>query len=170
MGKKFLSLIKESLGGIIIALLLSFMLAFYEPFNMYTSNVWGFWFDIYDFFPIVVAQFLGFFFILSVVFIIANIISKHVYRIMLVVAFIVTIATYIQGNYFASNLPSLDGSPVDWGVYGKEKIISIILWLVVIIVSLTVLYFVKFKKVNIMSRYILNSSNVENADNNEFPI
>ena len=154
MGKKFLSLIKESLGGIIIALLLSFMLAFYEPFNMYTSNVWGFWFDIYDFFPIVVAQFLGFFFILSVVFIIANIISKHVYRIMLVVAFIVTIATYIQGNYFASNLPSLDGSPVDWGVYGKEKIISIILWLVVIIVSLTVLYFVKFKKFDKIIKFV----------------
>lgn len=144
--KNVLSKIKESLGGILVSLLLSLMLAFYEPLNMYVGNLDDFWFDIYSFFPIILLQFLVFFLILSAIFIIINMISRKFYKLVLVIVFIATLATYIQGNYLTYSLPGLDGNLIDWSVYGAERVVSCVLWIVVIAISLFVLYRVKFDK------------------------
>lgn len=146
--KKIFVIIKESLGGIIIALLLGFMLMMYEPLNMYAGSLNDFWFDIYSFFPILITQFIITFFILSLFFIIVNVISKKAYKIILVIAFIATLATYIQGNFLIYNLPGIDGSPINYDIYKTDKLISYLLWIVITVVFLIILYKIKFDKFN----------------------
>ena len=63
--------------------------------------------------------------------------------------FVCFTATYIQGNYLASSLPTLDGTPINWNNYTKQGIASIVLWLVLIVTNI-LLYMklkVKYKKV-----------------------
>ena len=153
MGKIFAK-IKDSFGGILIAFLVSFMLMVYEPLNMFVGSIDDFWFDIYAFLPLILVQFLVAFFAISLFFIIINIISKKAYKVVLVIAFIVTLASYIQGNFLAYNLPGLDGSPINYDLYKTDKIISIILWVVVIGASLFTLYKIKFDKFQKVVRFI----------------
>lgn len=144
--KKVLSILKESLGGIIISFLLGFMLMFYEPLNMFAGSLNDFWFDIYSFLPILLLQFLAVFIGISLFFILVNLISKKLYKIILVFAFIATIATYIQGNFLTYNLPGIDGTPINFDIYKTDKLISYILWIVIATATLITLYKVKFEK------------------------
>ena len=62
--------------------------------------------------------------------------KEYLYDIYLIVFFICLVAIYIQGNYLAGSLPSLDGSPIIWGSYKIENAISVGLWLIVILLSI----------------------------------
>ena len=147
--------LKESYGGIIISLLLSFMFMFYEPLNMYASNMNDFWFDIYSFFPI--EQFLISFILLSLFFILIRRINEKVYYFFVICFFIGTISLYIQGNYLIGGLPPIDGGWVDFDVYKTEKLISIILWLSVSIISIVSLIKLKTKKFEKGTIYYINN-------------
>ncbi|MBR6505275.1 sulfatase-like hydrolase/transferase [Candidatus Saccharibacteria bacterium] len=144
--KKVITKLKESLGGILIALLLSLMLAFYEPINMYVGNMEEFWFDFQSFLPIIFLQFLIVFFVITAFFIIVNLINRKAYKIVLLVAFVCMLVTYIQGNFLVYNLPGLDGNPINWDEYMVDKVISILLWVVIIVVSFILLRKLKFEK------------------------
>ncbi len=144
--KNILEGLKGSFGGVLVAFLLSFMLAFYEPLNMYTGNVDDFWFSLSDFLPIIVMQFGIMFTVIALFYIIVYFINKKAYRFFLVVGFIMTLATYIQGNFLAYNLPGLAGNQIDWSEYRVDQAISIVLWAVVIVGSLFALKKLKFEK------------------------
>lgn len=152
--KKVLEKLKGSVGGVLIALLLSLMLAFYEPLNMYTGNLEDFWFSLSDFLPIIAMQFGIMFVAISLFYIIVNCISRKAYKSALVVGFIVTLATYIQGNFLAYNLPGLAGNQINWSEYKIDQIISVILWVVVIAGSLFALKKLKFEKFEKAVRWI----------------
>ena len=144
--KKVVSKIKESLGGILISFLLSLMLAFYEPLNMFMGNLEDIWFDIYDLLPIILVQFLVAFLVLSLIFIVINLINRKAYKVVLLIAFVVSLATYIQGNFLVYNLPGLDGSQINWDGYVVDMIISVALWVVIIAASVITLRKIKFEK------------------------
>ena len=152
--EKLFSKIKESFAGILIAFLVSFMLMFYEPLNLFVGSIDDFWFDIYAFLPIILLQFLISFLAISLFFIIINIISKKLYKFVLVAAFILTFISYIQGNFLIYNLPGLDGSPINFDAYKTDKIISYILWVVVTGASLITLYKIKFEKFEKVIKFI----------------
>lgn len=153
MKQKIIKIIKESYAGIFISLCLSFMLFFYEPLNLYSSNAGDFWFDIYHFFPIVLMQFLIIFLALSIFFIIMKSINKKLY-IFFVVCFLVgTICSYVEGNFLAGSLPKIDGNWVDFDKFGKEKMFSLILWGGTFIIIALVLWKFKFKKLEKVSFY-----------------
>ena len=146
LGMKKHFLFKESLGGILVSLWLSFMLTFYEPINMFTGNLEDFWFDIYSLLPILLFQFLIAMVVLTSFFLIINRVSRKAYKIALAIAAVVALATYIQGNFLTYNLPGLDGNKIDWGDYGIDRVISLVLWVVIIVASAVALRMIKFEK------------------------
>ncbi len=146
-------IIKETYAGILISLCLSFMLFFYEPLNLFASNLEDFWFDIYSFFPIALLQFSIVFLVLSISFIVIRLINKKLYSFFVVVSLIGTICTYIQGNYLVGSLPAMDGNWVDFDEFGTEKLVSLILWLVVGATLLFVLWKFKFKTYEKVAMY-----------------
>ena len=151
--QKIKDIIKLSYGGILLSLCISFMLMFYEPINMYANNLDDFWFDIYTFVPFVLAQFIVSFFALSLLFIIINLINKKAYKFVLISAFILTIIGYIQGNFLIGNLPAISGDTINYDLYTKDKIISIILWVLIIGSSLFTLYKIKYEKFEKVIKY-----------------
>lgn len=151
--KKIINIIKESKAGIFISLLISFMLMFYEPLNLFVSSRSDFEFDIYSFFPFILLQTIISFFLLSCFFIITRLVHKNVYKFFIVVFIIVTICTYIQGNFLAGSLPAIDGTYVDFNNFKVEKIVSIIMWIIVSGIIFFVLYKYKFKTIEKVAKY-----------------
>ena len=151
MKDKIILSIKESYAGIFISLCMSFMLLFYEPLNLFASNLEEFWFDIYSFFPIVLFQSIIAFFVLSLFFILIKKINKNLYAFFVVLFFIILICSYIQGNYLTYNLPSINGSIISFEDYNTDKMISSLLWKIVILLVLFLVF--KFKYNNLEKKF-----------------
>lgn len=146
-------LLKDSYAGIFISLCLCFMLLFYEPINLFASNLSDMWFDIYTFLPIILLQTLIPFLLLSLFFIVVRKINKKFYSILVIFFLIGLLCTYVQGNFLAGSLPAIDGSWIDFDVFKTEKIISILLWLIVSAIIIFSVYKFKFEKMEKVSMY-----------------
>ena len=146
--------IKRIMPVYVISLVLSFMLYIYEPITMYLTNVNDFWFDINIIIkPLIIYSlclFLGISILFTIIYLINRIFSKKaiVYNILVLVLFIGFVCLYIQGNFLVSNLPSLDGTVINWENYTTDSIISIILWVVVI--GIIIFTSIKFKMENVI--------------------
>lgn len=141
--------IKEYSISIIMSFALMFMLIIYEPIVAYATNTDDYWFNFATLLTNNLLIFAIMFFSLLIFSLVIYVISKKVkkkiiYDIYLAIYFIGFVATYIQGNYLAGSLPTLDGSPIIWSNYTKQCIISIVLWIVLIIIN--VFLYKKFKK------------------------
>lgn len=130
-------------SGISLSLAMCFMLFIYAPLEIYCYNKDEFWFDIYFLLPILLVIFLITLVISLLIFFALNLISNKAYKVAVVLGFIAYISSYIQGNYMVGNLPPLDGMKVDWNKYSNQRIGTIILWLIVIM--LTAILIKKFK-------------------------
>ncbi len=81
------------------------------------------------------------------------IINEKVLHIFIAFLFSITLCFYVQGNFLNPQLPTLDGTQVNWASYGKETIISASFWLVCIILCL-VLSCLKKTKTEQFIKYI----------------
>lgn len=140
--------VKNLMPPFIMSFTIAFMLFIYEPITTYASNFEDYWFD----FKTLLLNNLVFFAILLVVLLlISNIIyfiSKKtkkniIYNVYVITMFVCFISTYIQGNYLAGALPTLDGTPIVWNDYTTQGIISLILW--IFIISLNIILYKKFE-------------------------
>jgi hypothetical protein len=133
--------------SIIPALALSFascfMLFVYAPMEIYFENKSEYWFDIRHLFPVCLMMFLAGVAASMCVMAVARIINDKLYCGMIAIYLIGYLCTYVQGNYFVSDLPVLDGSPVSWDLYDYQRKYSIILWIVVIAVIILLYKFAK---------------------------
>lgn len=136
---------KKELKNIFIPFVMSvvfaFMLFIYEPIVTYSSNITDYWFD----FKLLIVNNLKIFIVMLLLLLLLSFIiyyickkikKEYLYDIYLIVFFMCLVAIYIQGNYLAGSLPSLDGSPIIWSSYKIETAISIGLWLIVILLSI----------------------------------
>ena len=149
---------KDLIFPTIVSFVLSFMLIIYEPIITYAANTDDYWFS----FKTLISNNLLLFLILFcvgvifslIVYILTLLIKKRsLYNLYLVLLFVAFIATYIQGNFMAGSLPTLDGSPIIWSDYTKLGVISIALWC--ILLGLSIFLFVKYKeKVFTYMKYI----------------
>ncbi len=154
--------LKEIIPAIILALVFSFMLFLYEPITTYASNTEDFWFDFNILLKanlVYVIIFIIFIILFSsIVYIIGKWSKKDIiYTIYILLVTTAFVSTYIQGNFLSGNLPTLDGSPIDWGMYTKQNIISIILIILTIIVNIfmVIKYKEKYKKITIYTALII---------------
>lgn len=146
--------IKNLIAPSIMSFVIAFMLFIYEPIITYAANTEDYWFGLKElllnnliFFSITLVTLL----FISILFYFTAKKSKKeiIYNIYVIIMFVCFTATYIQGNYLASSLPTLDGTPINWNNYTKQGIASIVLWLVLIVTNI-LLYIklkVKYKKV-----------------------
>ena len=150
---------KKLLSAYVISFVLSFMLYIFEPITMYLTNVNDFWFDLTVIIkPLLIyalCLFIGISVLFTIIFFLNKLFKKSkIYEVCTLMLFICFICTYIQGNYLAGKLPSLDGTVIDWSQYTTLSVISIALW----IVSIAVIVFtsIKFKIENVVktSMYI----------------
>ncbi len=134
----------------IISFVLSFMLYLYEPLLTYSSNINDFWFDFNLMISnIILYMILIFLFLILVYFLLYLFLRRKnikIYKIILVISFILFLYTYIQGNYLVGTLPQLNGDIIDWSKYGDENIISILTFLLVVIVELILIKKYKLDK------------------------
>lgn len=132
---------KEFSASLIMFFTLAFMLFIYEPIVAYSSNVNDYWFNfktlVLSNLLIFIGVLLSFSLLSFIIYFVSKKLNKDIiYKIYLTIVFIVFIATYIQGNYLAGSLPTLDGSPIIWSDYTKQSLISIGMWLVLIVINI----------------------------------
>ena len=152
--------LKPLIPAYILSFVFSFMLYIFEPLTMYGTNVNDFWFDLYIMLPpIIVAALLMFFFMCGIFTAIYFINKKYsdklrFYHISMVIAFIVFVCFYIQGNYLVSGLPGLDGSKIKWNDYKDQELISFIVYAVVTVIMVVCCIKFKLKAVVDTTKYI----------------
>ena len=147
---------KKLIPAYVLSLLFSFMLWFYEPVVMYMLNVHDFWFDLHIIIKPIMEMFLGVFIVLSLLFTLIYYLNKKyaktltVYNICLVLFLALFIALYIQGNFLAGHLPSMDGTDINWNHYLDQNIISTVMWLSVF--GITMFLGFKFKYETVINK------------------
>lgn len=139
---------KNFFDAVILSFVLSFMLFVYEPIVTYSASFNDYWFTFKTLLTNNLVFFLILFTILSGVSLIIWFISykskkRLIWYIYLIAFFVGFVATYIHGNYLAGALPTLDGAPIDWSLYTKMSVISIMVFVVLIVVNI-----ILYKKFN----------------------
>ena len=152
-------MLKDLIPAIIVALVASFMLYIYEPIITYSANIDDFWFGFNLMLPNIMLYFIGLFFMFLVIFAIIYYISlklkkEKIYKIVLVISFILLTFFYIQGVYLVGSLPTLDGTTIEWGAYTKDTIISICLISVIIIAEIILIKKFNIDKAININKYI----------------
>lgn len=145
--------------GLLLTAVISFMWMFYAPLQLYLNNVNEFRFDFYSILPALCLMLAAGLVTGTIVYSLCYRISKKLYIGMVLFGIIFLAATYIQGNFLAGSLPALDGTKFNWSQYSAERIQSLILWIVVLLV--VIFLYVKYRKhgflrgVNIACRILL---------------
>ena len=159
--KKILGLV---LPIIILAFSIAFMTCIFEPITMYGNNVNDFWFDLSILLKPSLLSFIVVFLVIIVLFLLLfGITSKikiksfsfeKIYYLLFIVTNAFFISSYIEGNFLAGFLPSLDGSSIIWNDYKSAIIISNIIWFV-ILAAMLILFFKKdAKKIISILKYV----------------
>ena len=141
--KKFRDILKKSRVGFLLGGVLSFLVSVYAPIELFISSQRDFWFSIGELAWNSLLLFVLLWIIFAGIFVGMRRIGKKAFAISLIVGFTLLLALYVQGNFFVSALPPLDGTEVDWNSNHIERIKSIALY-VVIAAALTFV-FIKFR-------------------------
>ena len=155
--KKF---IKNMLPAFIIGLIISFMMFVYEPIIMFLNNPNDLWFDINTLLPVVGVLFVIGLFVVFIIYLLTYFVTKKVigkdkiFKYSLIVGFVLLITTYIEGNYLAGMLPSLDGSAIIWSNYTKASIISFVVLGVISVITGVLIKKIKLDKTITSLKYV----------------
>ena len=123
-----MKIIKKAKTGIIISFFASFMICIFAPIDLYMTNGREFWFDLKTMLPVLVAMFAIAFCLNAAGYCLVRIISEKLYYAAEVLEFGLLVILYIQGNYFAGHLPSIDGSAINWSDYKSDTLHS---WIII---------------------------------------
>ena len=117
---------------IIVILFFSFTLFIFAPYEIYFTNIDNFKFSVYDIISFTVlffvSSFVGLFFIYQILFMFL----KNISQFLLIILFGVTFAFYFQGNYLRTDYGLLNGEQVNWSLYTKDGVISVIFWIFIL--------------------------------------
>ena len=119
----------------VLSFTMSFMLCFFEPLQIYFTNITDFWYDIYNLAPACLIMMLVMFAGCMAAFGVAMAIQEKLWRAGAFAFGIVLFCTYIEGNYLAGNLPSIDGNIYPWSLFDYQRKYCILLWVIVIAIS-----------------------------------
>lgn len=137
---------KELIPGGILSVAAAFMFCIYAPIELYCNNKGEFWFDMGTLLPVLLVMFLVVFGVSAFLLFLLFCIHRNAYKIGLAGYLIAYLASYIQGNYLVKNLPPLDGTQVDWSLYGTQRIVTVVLWLVIITGVVLAVHFAGYER------------------------
>lgn len=141
------------ISGILISLTTTYMLCLYAPLEIYMNNKNEFWFN----FEMLIKQCgiicLYFAAVLLLIYIFSYCISKKLYQWILNIGLIILIILYIHGNFYASNMPPMNGTTINWSDYNSSIVISVIISLIVIIVVISLYKILKKEAFNKLINY-----------------
>lgn len=129
--EKVKRMFREIDGGVWVSVAVNFMLWIYAPVELLFTNQDEFWFDVYILLPVMALVFVVGSVISIFMFGLARIINQKIYRLVLILYFSGFLCLYVQGNFLTEGLPPLDGSVIDWSLYGMERIKSVGVWILV---------------------------------------
>ncbi len=129
-----------------LAVALSFMLCLYAPFEIYFTNISEFEYDIYAIYKYILLLFAAAAAVIILLYFIAYKLNKKFFTACLLLGLICFLAFYVQGNFLTGDLPPTDGRVIDWGLYGKQEMQSLILWIAVTVLSFAALFILKTDK------------------------
>ena len=152
--KKFLNKYKSAL---MIAFASSFMVFIYEQIASYSVNVEDYWFDIYQFLPILLFEFLISFIGISIVLILIKKYKEKYYKPLYVLIVALFVALYIEGNYLIAFLPGLNGDTIHWREYIPQMILSSLIWIGVLVAAIFAYKKLKYKKFEKYSIYVMGA-------------
>lgn len=145
-GKKAATIGLDLLPGLLIVCAITYMLCYYAPLEIYMNNKNEFWFDYSVLQPQLLELCWTFLKIGFLIVIACYAIHRKLYNGALFAGISSLAILYIQGNYFASNLPAMDGTEIEWANYMPEMEQSAILCLSVIIIVAILFRVLKDKK------------------------
>lgn len=145
-GKKAVTIGLDLLPGLLIVCAITYMLCYYAPLEIYMNNKTEFWFDYSVLQPQLLELCWTFLKIGFLIVIACYAIHRKLYNGALFAGISSLVILYIQGNYFASNLPAMDGTEIEWANYMPEMEQSAILCLSVIIIVAILFRVLKDKK------------------------
>lgn len=145
-GKKAATIGLDLLPGLLIVCAITYMLCYYAPLEIYMNNKTEFWFDYSVLQPQLLELCWTFLKIGFLIVIACYAIHRKLYNGALFAGISSLVILYIQGNYFASNLPAMDGTEIEWANYMPEMEQSAILCLSVIIIVAILFRVLKDKK------------------------
>ena len=132
-------------------LLLTVTYAVYTPSSLFLENIDEFMIDYINIAPIIICVALLLWIIINGAAICLTTEKNIHYYIALI--FALSLCAYIQQNFLNPNLPSLDGTPIDWAAYSVEGKISAIFWCLCIIIIIAAAFYFKDKSEKII-KYI----------------
>lgn len=126
-----------------------FLLTLYGPAEVYLSNMDDFTYDFWDVLLYMLPVCIVLLLFASLLFLLAKKVSSKLYQILLVCGFSLLIAFYVQGNFLSGNLPAMDGRPVDWSEFDYQRLYSVILLFVSLVLAVCFRLFKKngFEKI-----------------------
>lgn len=121
-----------------LSLAVCYMFCFFEPLQLYFTNIEEYWYDIYNLAPVCTLLFCIAFAGMTLLLGLIGLVQEKLWKISYLGLGIVFVCSYIQGNYMAGRLPILDGNAVDWHRYDDQRIACIALWSIVILITLLI--------------------------------
>ena len=141
--KKIKEKLKSMASGIVLSFALSFMLCIFAPYELYFTNQSEFWFGADTMLSPALLCFALMFSVIAILLAVVHGISKTAYRISLGIGAAAFVYLYVQGNFFVSGLPSLDGTEHDWSAASPERVKSIVAIVFCLAVFISLIFFVK---------------------------
>ncbi len=125
--------LKGFIPAVCLSLGLSFLFTVYGPLELYFNNQADFLYDFSAQVPVLAVMFIGFFAVMVIAFAAGRFIFEQLYEVMLAAGAVLFICSWIQGSFLVSHMPPMDGTMIDWGLYARDELVSLILWVIVIV-------------------------------------
>ena len=126
--------LKKYKSVLLVAFTFMFLIFVYAPVSLYFSDINEFPFDIADIAEVMLPGMLLACVLLSAFLVLVQKITPAVGEWLLFIFCYLLVACFLQGNFLSDYLPSLDGSPVDWSEFNKERFISLLLWCILAVI------------------------------------
>lgn len=146
LSHKIFTVCKDLIPGILISIAITYMICYYAPLEIYMNNQSEFWFDYNTLQPQLLQMSFAVIKITVLFYIVCYAINKKLYHGVVSAGISGLVILYLQGNYFASELPGMDGGEIDWVKYTPQTEQSIILCLVVVLIVAILYRVLKEKK------------------------